>query len=96
MRNANTEKLDMLIGKIMKNISQKGDNYKHLVVQEWKDMLGVTVANNTSKIYVSKNILFVHMTSPVIKQEVSYVKDKILLHMNKKFPTARLKEIIIR
>lgn len=96
MRRTKTEKIDALVTKIMHDIAKQGDNYQHLIIAEWKQMLGVTVSNATRKIYVRERKLFVHLDSPVIKQEIIHLKDKILQHFNKKFPKGQLQDIIFR
>ncbi|MBS9767722.1 MAG: DUF721 domain-containing protein [Flavobacteriaceae bacterium] len=96
MRRTNAEKIDTIVSRIMQNIAKQGDNCHHLVIAEWKQMLGVTVKNATRKIYIKDKKLFVHLDSPVIKQEIICLKAKILQHMNNKYPKAELKDIIFR
>lgn len=96
MRRTKTEKIDSLVTKIMQNIAKQGNNYQYLIIAEWKQMLGVTVRNSTRKIYIKERKLFVHLDSPVIKQEILHLKEKILKHFNKKFPEGQLQDIIFR
>lgn len=96
MRRTKTEKIDSLVAKIMQDITKQGNNYQHLIVAEWKQILGVTVSNATRKMYIKEQKLFVHLDSPVIKQEIIHLKEKILLHFNKKFPQGQLQDIIFR
>ncbi len=96
MRRTNTEKIDILIAKVLQNIAKQGDNYQHLVISEWKQMLGVTVSNSTRKIYIKDNKLFVYLDSPVIKQEIIFLKTKILQHLNSKFTQVKLRDIVLK
>ncbi len=96
MRRTETEKIDVIVERLLKNIARKGDNYQHLIFAEWKQMLGVTVGNATRKMYIKDNKLFVYMDSPVIKQEIFYLKEKILQHLNRKFPKGNLRDIVFR
>lgn len=96
MRRTKTEKIETLVNKIMQDIARQGNNYQHLVIAEWKQILGVTVANATQKIFFKDHRLFVYLDSPVIKQEIIHLKDKIIHHMNQKFPEAKLRDIIFR
>ncbi|PVX51069.1 uncharacterized protein DUF721 [Balneicella halophila] len=96
MRRTKTEKIDTLVKKIMEDYAKQGDNYQHLIYAEWKQMLGVTVTNATRKIYIKERKLFVHLDSPIIKQELILLKDKIIQHMNRKFPDGQLENIIFK
>lgn len=96
MRKQNAEKIDDIVKKIIKNIAKQGNNYHHIVIQEWRNMLGVTVSNATRKIYIKDNKLFVHLDSPAIKQEIFMLKDKIKDYLNNKIPESKIEEIILR
>ncbi len=96
MRRTEIEKIDVIVARLLKNISRQGNNYQYLIIAEWKQMLGVTVANATRKIYIKDNKLFVYLDSPIIKQEIIYLKEKILQHLNKKYPKGNLQDIIFR
>lgn len=95
MRKTNAEKIDVVVRKIMADIAKQGNNHHHMVVEEWKRMLGVTVANATRKIYVKDHKLFVYLDSPVIKQEIVMLKDKIKQYLNSKIPQAEIIDIIL-
>lgn len=96
MRRTKTEKIDVLVNSIVRQIAKQGDNYQHLIIAEWKQMLGVTVCNATRNIYIKNHKLFVHLDSPIIKQEIIHLKIKILQHFNRKFPEGQLQDIILR
>lgn len=96
MKRSKTEQINVLVEQILRDIAKRGDNYKHLIIEEWKRLLGVTVTNATQKIYIRDNKLYIHLSSPVIKQEIIFLREKILTHMNTKFPEAELQEIIFK
>lgn len=96
MRRTKTEKIDILVNKIIEGYAKKGDNYQHLIFSEWKQMLGVTVTNATKKMYLKERKLFVYLDSPIIKQELIYLKEKLIEHFNKKYPQAQLEDIIFK
>lgn len=96
MKRNKTEHINVLVEQILKDIAKQGENYKHLIIAEWEQLLGVTVTNATQKIYIKDNKLYIHLNSPVIKQEIIFLREKILIHMNTKFPQARLREIIFK
>lgn len=96
MRKTNTERIDILVQKVIANIAGRGNNHHYLVIEEWKKMMGITVANATRKIYIKDQKLFVYLDSPVIKQEIIMLKEKIRTYINDKVPQANLKDIVLR
>lgn len=96
MKRAKTEKIDVLVTKILQDIAKQGKNYQHLIIAEWKQMLGITVSNATRKIFIKDQKLFVYLDSPVIKQEIIHLRHKILEHLNQKFPEGKLEDIVLR
>ena len=52
------------------------------VVQSWKRVLGKTVANYTGNIYLSKRILYVEISSSVVKNELLMMRNEIKSRLN--------------
>lgn len=66
-------------------ISELGLEEKILTVQAeeaFEDMMGKYIMSYVESFYVRKNILFIHIKSPELKNELSFGKSKILEHIN--------------
>lgn len=72
---------DVLKDFIDQNHLQKGiDNAR--VKELWIEVMGTGVNNYTENVYLQKNKLMVKLTSPVLREELSYGKSKIVDMMN--------------
>ena len=50
--------------------------------QSWKALMGNSIARHTSEIYLKKKVLVIHLDSSVLRNELSYAKEKIVLKVN--------------
>lgn len=51
-------------------------------VQSWESVLGKTISHYTRNIYLSKGILFVELSSPVVKNELLMMREDIRIRLN--------------
>ena len=51
----------------------------------WNQMMGPGVANHTSAVKLQNKTLIVHLTSAVLREELSYGKEKIIKMINEEF-----------
>ena len=66
------------------------------VKNNWGELVGEMVAKNTDKLYIKNNILYVHITSSVIKLEVSYHVNIILDRVHHLLKNKEIREIKIK
>ena len=48
------------------------------LIQSWGEIMGATVASRTSKVYIKDKVLFVHITSAPLRQELAMSKEKVM------------------
>ena len=65
------------------------------IIEMWEDLVGKLIARDTDKLFVRDGKLFVRFKSAALKQEVSYAKSKLLLHVNDAIGGKRIKDIVI-
>lgn len=66
-------------------ISELGLEEKILTVQAeeaFQDMMGKYIMSYVKNFYVRNKILFIHINSPELKNELSFGKSKIIEHIN--------------
>lgn len=86
---------DVLYEIIQKNRLQGGiDNVA--VSDAWKNLMGKGVNTYTKNIVLKGNILYVELTSAVLRQELQYGKDKIIAMINNELGREVLKEVVLR
>jgi hypothetical protein len=65
------------------------------VRNRWSEIMGGAIANKTSSINLHNGVLSISITSSVLKQELSFAKDKIKTHMNLALKKEIIKDVII-
>jgi predicted nucleic acid-binding Zn ribbon protein len=63
--------------------------------QSWKAIMGNSIARHTSQIYLKKKVLIIHLDSSVLRNELSYAKEKIVSKVNEYFKKEVVKEVLL-
>ena len=98
------------MAKRLNNDSSVGDVLKHIieanklqpgidqiaVKEAWISLMGNGVNSYTKDVTLRKNTLYVELTSAVLRQELSYGKEKIIRMINEEFRPDIVKEIVFR
>lgn len=94
-RNSNEASIKELLDFLMQEykIDKKIDSIR--IKQEWRKIMGGTIANRTKNIYVKKNVLFLEIDSAPLKNELLYAKDKIVKLINDAFNKEIIEKVII-
>lgn len=86
---------DVLKAFIQTNNLQKGMD-KIDVREAWKNLMGNGVANYTTEIVLKNDTLYVALSSSVLKEELSYGREKIINMLNEELGKPVVKNIIFR
>ncbi|WP_296150005.1 DUF721 domain-containing protein [uncultured Flavobacterium sp.] len=98
------------MAKRLNNENSVGDVLKHIieanklqtgidqitVKEAWISLMGNGVNSYTKEVTLRKNTLYVELTSAVLRQELSYGKEKIIRMINEEFRRDVVKEIVFR
>ena len=98
------------MAKRLNNENSVGDVLKHIiegnklqtgidqitVKEAWISLMGNGVNSYTKEVTLRKNTLYVELTSAVLREELSYGKEKIIRMINEEFRRDVVKEIIFR
>jgi|TARA_Y100000385_G_scaffold291931_1_gene374162 hypothetical protein len=90
------QKIDDLLKSFVKeNKLEKGlDNIN--VEAAWRDLMGNGVNNYTISVKLNKNSLYVELSSSVLREELSYGKDKIIKMLNEALKKDLITKLILR
>ena len=88
------------IGDILKEIIQSNKLQPGInqvaVSDAWKNLMGNGVNNYTQRVTLKGSTLYVELTSAVLRQELSYGKDKIITMINEELKAEIVKEVVLR
>jgi hypothetical protein len=66
------------------------------VIDAWKNLMGNGVNNYTRNVALRNGTLYVELTSAVLREELSYGKDKIIKMINEELGKDVVKDVILR
>ncbi len=62
----------------------------------WAKTMGPAITKYTQNIKLERDTLFVQLTSSVLREELSYGKEKIITNLNEELGKALIKKLILR
>lgn len=98
------------MAKRLNNQSVLGDVLKEIIQQNkwqggidkvdaklaWKNLMGTGVNNYTQDVILKNSTLYVELNSAVLRQELSYGKDKIIKMINEEFGREVVTNLVLR
>jgi hypothetical protein len=96
-RNFESKSLKNVIGNIIDSSNKLNSGLNNIKVQNlWREVMGNNVNSYTNEIILKKNTLYVNLNSSVLRQELSFGKQKIIDLLNKELGKTVIKKIVLR
>ena len=96
-RNFESKSLKNVIGNIIDSSNKLNSGLNNIKVQNlWREVVGNNVNSYTNEIVLKKNTLYVNLSSSVLRQELSFGKQKIVDLLNKELGKTVIKKIVLR
>ncbi|MEH6657152.1 DUF721 domain-containing protein [Leeuwenhoekiella marinoflava] len=86
---------DVLGAFVEKNKLQKGID-KVDVAEAWRNVMGPAIAKYTTQIKLDGDRLIIQLSSSVLREELSYGKEKIQRNLNEELDREIIKKLILR
>ncbi len=86
---------DVLGAFVEKNKLQKGMD-KVDVAEAWRDVMGPAIAKYTTQIKLDGDRLMIQLSSSVLREELSYGKEKIRTNLNEQLGREIIKKVVLR
>jgi len=96
MRRRKTQAISEVIKEALKKQGLNKGMLESRVVQNWSTTMGASVSKATHKIYIKEGVLFVELTSSVIRNELMMWKDQIIIKLNQAAGGNVVKDIVFR
>jgi predicted nucleic acid-binding Zn ribbon protein len=78
---------EMKIGPKLKEVS---------LLKSWESTVGKAISNRTEKIYIKDKILFVHLKSSVVKNELMMIREALREKLNREAGEEVIREIVLK
>ena len=96
-RNFESKSLKNVIGNIIDSSNKLNSGLNNIKVQNlWREVMGNNVNSYTNEIVLKKNTLYVNLNSSVLRQELSFGKQKIIDLLNEELGKTVIKKIVLR
>ena len=96
-RNFESKSLKNVLGNIIDSSNKLNSGLNNIKVQNlWREVMGNNVNSYTNEIVLKKNTLYVNLNSSVLRQELSFGKQKIIDLLNKELGKTVIKKIVLR
>ncbi|MBK7710315.1 MAG: DUF721 domain-containing protein [Bacteroidales bacterium] len=66
------------------------------VLNSWEEIVGKAISSRTTKIYIRDHVLFVHLNSSVVRNELLMLREALREKLNQKAGAEVIKEIVLR
>lgn len=97
MKRTNTQPIGEILRDFFEDNTELYEKIMEVRIERaWKKLLGPMAAHYTRNLYVRDRILYVSMTSAVLRSELLLSKDKLLSNINQEIQQAFLFDLVIR
>jgi predicted nucleic acid-binding Zn ribbon protein len=66
------------------------------VISSWEEIVGKAISSRTTRIYIKDKILYVHLSSSVVRNELSMLREALREKLNAKTGIEVVREIVFR
>lgn len=66
------------------------------VINSWDETVGKAISSRTTRIYIKDHILYVHLSSSVVRNELLMLREALKEKLNQKSGSEVIKEIVFR
>ncbi len=66
------------------------------LISSWEEIVGKAISLRTTKIYIRDGILYIHLNSSVVRNELLMLKESLKDKLNEKAGSVVIKEIVLK
>jgi predicted nucleic acid-binding Zn ribbon protein len=96
MRKSNTQKIGEVISDYLREFRLEKKVTEARIINSWPSIVGPTIARQTEKLYIRNGVFYVHITSPVLRNELSYMKTRIMEVLNEQAGEMIITKVVLR
>lgn len=96
MRRSKTISLAEAISDYISEMNLTGKLNETGILNSWDEVVGKAISSRTTKIYIKDKVLFVHLSSSVVRNELLMLREALKNKLNQKAGTEVIKDIVFR
>ena len=66
------------------------------VINSWEEIVGRAISSRTSKIYIKGHVLYIHLSSSVVRNELMMLRESLRDKLNEKAGKEVIRDIVLR
>ena len=96
MRRSKTISLAEAIKDYIREMNLEGKLVEVNLINSWEEIVGKAISSRTSKVYIKDHILYVHLNSSVVRNELLMLREALREKLNSRAGSEVIKEIVLR
>jgi predicted nucleic acid-binding Zn ribbon protein len=96
MRRSKTISLAEAMKDYIREMNLEGKLSEIGIINSWEDTVGKAIASRTSKLYIKDQVLYIHLTSSVVRNELLMLRQALKEKLNEKAGSEVIKDIVLR
>ena len=96
MERSNIQTLRQAIESFLKETPLRRKLLERRLIESWGEIMGKPVARATNKLYIRDGILYVHLNSSVLRNELFMLRDEIITKLNQQAGEDVIKDIAFK
>ncbi|WP_455590948.1 DUF721 domain-containing protein [Bacteroides sp.] len=96
MKRNNAEQIGKLIQQFLRQESLESPLNEQRLLDSWEPVVGGTINSYTRDLYIRNQVLYVHVTSAALRQELMMGRDLLVRNLNKRVGATVITNIIFR
>jgi len=94
LKHSNEQTLREVLDAFLKRYKLNDGVYETQLIKSWEKIAGAYIAQHTEKIFIKKGHLFVKISSPALKNELSFAREKLVKALNDSVNKKIIDEIV--
>ena len=96
MRRSKTITLAEALKDYIREMNLEGKLVEINLINSWEEIVGKAISSRTSKVYIKDHILYVHLNSSVVRNELLMLREDLKEKLNSRAGSEVIKEIVLR
>lgn len=96
MKRNDAEQIGTLIRNFLRQESLESPLNEQRLINAWPEVLGSAIASYTSGLYIKNQVLYVHLTSAALRQELMMGRDLLVRNLNRHVGAQVINNIVFR
>jgi predicted nucleic acid-binding Zn ribbon protein len=96
MRKSETQNIAEILKQLTSTLHLDKKLSEHRMINTWQEVVGTLVAKNTREIYIKDRVLFVHLSSSIVRSELMMIRSGLIKALNDKAGAKVIDEIVIK